>query len=150
TAIHWHGVRLENRYDGAPMTTQAAIAPGGTFRYVVTFPDAGIYWYHPHVREDSQQDLGLYGNLFVRSPDAGFFAPADRGEVLILDDFLVDDKGAAGPYGADASTHALMGRLGKLFLINASPDYTLGVVRGEVVRFFLTNASSTRVFNVSI
>jgi FtsP/CotA-like multicopper oxidase with cupredoxin domain len=63
TSIHWHGVRLENRFDGTPMATQAAIAPGGTFRYVVTFPDAGIYWYHPHVREDSQQDLGL-----VRQP----------------------------------------------------------------------------------
>jgi len=150
TSIHWHGVRLENRYDGTPMTPQAAIAPGGTFRYVITFPDAGIYWYHPHVREDSQQDLGLYGNLFVRSPDAGFFAPADREEVLMLDDFLVDDKGAAVPYGADAATHALMGRFGNLFLVNGSPDYALGVARGEVVRFFFTNASSTRVFNVSI
>src|SRR5207237_769329 len=102
------------------------------------------------VREDAQQDLGLYGNLFVRSPDAGFFAPADREEMLILDDFLVDDAGAAVPYGADASTHALMGRFGNLFLVNGSPEYTLRVTRGEVVRFFLTNASSTRVFNVSI
>jgi FtsP/CotA-like multicopper oxidase with cupredoxin domain len=150
TSIHWHGVRLENRYDGTPMATQAAIAPRGTFRYVVTFPDAGIYWYHPHVREDAQQDLGLYGNLFVRSPDAGFFGPADREEVLILDDFLIDEKGAAVPYGADAATHALMGRFGNLFLVNGSPEYTLGVTRGAIVRFFLTNASSTRVFNVSI
>ncbi len=150
TSIHWHGVRLENRFDGTPMATQPAIAPGGTFRYVVTFPDAGIYWYHPHVREDSQQDLGLYGNLFVRSPDAGFFAPADREEVLILDDFLVDEKGVAVPYGADAATHALMGRFGNLFLVNGSPEYTLGVRRGDVVRFYFTNASSTRVFNISI
>ena len=76
----------------------------------------------------AQQDLGLYGNLFVRSPDAGFFAPADREEVLILDDFLVDDKGAPVPYGADASTHALMGRFGNLFLVNGSPEYSLRVV----------------------
>ena len=150
TSIHWHGVRLENRYDGTPMATQAPIAPGGTFRYVIKFPDAGIYWYHPHVREDAQQDLGLYGNLFVRSPDAGFFAPADHEEMLILDDFLLDEHGAAVPYGADASTHALMGRFGNLFLVNGSPEYTLGVSRGDVARFFLTNASSTRVFNVSI
>ena len=150
TTIHWHGVRLENRYDGTPMPSQAAVAPGATFRYVVTFPDAGIYWYHPHVREDAQQDLGLYGNLFVRSPDAGFFAPADREEVLILDDFLIDDQGTPVPYGADATTHALMGRFGNLFLVNGSPEYTLGVGQGAVVRFFLTNASNTRVFNVSI
>ncbi|MEP6495803.1 MAG: multicopper oxidase domain-containing protein, partial [bacterium] len=150
TSIHWHGVRLENRYDGTPMTPQAAIPPRGTFRYVITFPDAGIYWYHPHVREDAQQDLGLYGSLFVRSPDPGFFAPADHEDTLILDDFLVDDKGAPVPYGADASTHALMGRFGNLFLVNGSPDYRLRVARGEVVRFFLTNASNTRVFNLSI
>jgi FtsP/CotA-like multicopper oxidase with cupredoxin domain len=150
TSIHWHGVRLDNRYDGTPMASQSAIVPGGTFRYVITVPDAGIYWYHPHVREDAQQDLGLYGNLFVRSPDAGFFAQADREEVLMLDDFLVDDRGAPVPYGEDRSTHALMGRFGNLFLINGSPDYSLRVARGEVVRFFLTNASSTRVFNVSI
>jgi suppressor of ftsI len=150
TTVHWHGVRLENRYDGTPMTPQAAVAPGATFRYVITFPDAGIYWYHPHVREDAQQDLGLYGNLFVRSPDARFFPPADHEEVLMLDDFLVDDTGGAVPYGADASTHALMGRFGNLFLVNGSPEYRLGVARGEVVRFFLTNASDTRVFNVSI
>ncbi|HEY9227774.1 MAG TPA: multicopper oxidase domain-containing protein, partial [Gemmatimonadaceae bacterium] len=150
TSIHWHGVRLENRYDGTPTMTQAPIAPGGTFRYVIKFPDAGIYWYHPHVREDVQQDLGLYGNLFVRSPDAGFFAPADREDMLILDDFLVDETGTAVPYGADASTHALMGRFGNLFLVNGSPEYALTVARGDVVRFFLTNASSTRVFNLSI
>jgi FtsP/CotA-like multicopper oxidase with cupredoxin domain len=150
TSIHWHGVRLENRYDGTPMTPQAAIAPGGTFRYVLTFPDAGIYWYHPHVREDVQQDLGLYGNLLVQSPEPGFFAPVDREEMLILDDFLLDETGAAVAYGADASTHALMGRFGNLFLVNGSPEYALSVARGDVVRFLLTNASSTRVFNLSI
>jgi FtsP/CotA-like multicopper oxidase with cupredoxin domain len=150
TSIHWHGVRLDNRFDGTPMTPQDAIAPGGTFRYVITFPDAGIYWYHPHVREDSQQDLGLYGNLFVRSPDAGFFAPADREDMLILDDFLVDEANAPVPYGADAATHALMGRFGNVFLVNGSPEYSLAVKRGDVARFFLTNASSTRVFNVTI
>lgn len=150
TSIHWHGVRLENRSDGTPAVTQAAVPPGGHFRYVVRFPDAGIYWYHPHVREDAQQDLGLYGNLFVRSPDANFFGAADREDILILDDFLLDETRGAVPYGRDASTHALMGRFGNLFLVNGSPDYALGVARGDVVRFFLTNASSTRVFNVSI
>jgi FtsP/CotA-like multicopper oxidase with cupredoxin domain len=34
--------------------------------------------------------------------------------------------------------------------VNGSPEYSLHVARGEVVRFYLTNASNTRVFNVSI
>ena len=52
TTVHWHGLRLENRYDGVPEETQAPIPPGGTFTYRVQFPDAGLYWYHPHIRED--------------------------------------------------------------------------------------------------
>jgi hypothetical protein len=34
----------------------------------VTFPDAGMYWYHPHIREDYGQEMGLYGNILVDSP----------------------------------------------------------------------------------
>ena len=44
--VHWHGLRLENRYDGVPHDTQAPIPIGGTFTYKVQFPDAGFYWYH--------------------------------------------------------------------------------------------------------
>jgi len=28
--VHWHGLRLENRYDGVPHDTQAPIPPGGS------------------------------------------------------------------------------------------------------------------------
>ena len=49
----------------SPGVTQEPVAPGGTFTYRVHFRDAGLYWYHPHVREDIQQDLGLYGNMLV-------------------------------------------------------------------------------------
>lgn len=71
--VHWHGLRLENRYDGAPHETQKPIAIGETFLYRVRFPDEGLYWYHPHIREDYTQDMGLYGNLLVEpaDPDVG-------------------------------------------------------------------------------
>ena len=68
TTVHWHGIRLDHRNDGVPGLSQPAVPPGGTFTYRLRFPDAGIYWYHPHVREDVQQELGLYGNLLVRPP----------------------------------------------------------------------------------
>jgi FtsP/CotA-like multicopper oxidase with cupredoxin domain len=42
-----------------------------------------------------------------------------------------------------------MGRFGNTFLINGEPGYRLAVKRGEVVRFYLTNAASARTFNVS-
>jgi suppressor of ftsI len=148
TTIHWHGVRLENRFDGVPDLTQEPVPPGGSFTYRVRFPDAGIYWYHPHVREDIQQDLGLYGNLLVRSARADWFGAANREEVLMLDDLLVGDDGLV-PFGREAATHAFMGRFGNVLLVNGEPGYELFVRRGEVVRFLLTNASNTRTFNLS-
>jgi FtsP/CotA-like multicopper oxidase with cupredoxin domain len=148
TTVHWHGVRLENRFDGVPGLTQAEVTPGGRFVYRLRFPDAGIYWYHPHVREDVQQDLGLYGNMLVRSPTPDYFSPANREEVLILDDLLIDD-GELVPFGTEGPTHALMGRFGNTMLVNGEPSYELHVSAGTVVRFFLTNVSNTRVFNVS-
>ena len=148
TAVHWHGVRLDNRFDGAPHVTQDPVPPNGTFDYTIHFPDAGLYWYHPHHREDVLQDLGLYGNLLVRSRDPGFFAPANREEVLMLDDLLVGDAGPT-EYGRDAPTHALMGRFGNVLLINGEPKWASAARRGDVVRLFLTNVSSTRVFNLS-
>jgi FtsP/CotA-like multicopper oxidase with cupredoxin domain len=149
TAVHWHGVRLDNRFDGVPHVTQEPVPPGGTFRYTVHFPDAGIYWYHPHHREDVQQDLGLYGNLLVRSTEPNYFGPAHREEVLMLDDLLVGDDGIV-PYGGEHTTFALMGRFGNVLLVNGEPRYALDAQLGEVVRFHLTNASNTRTFNVAI
>ena len=148
TAMHWHGVRLDNRFDGVPHVTQEPVAPGASFEYRVHFRDAGIYWYHPHHREDVLQDLGLYGNLLVRSRDPNFFAPANREEMLMLDDLLVSDAGMVG-YGLESPTHALMGRFGNVLLVNGEPRWETRVRRGDVVRLFLTNVSSTRVFNLS-
>ncbi|MFL5531995.1 MAG: multicopper oxidase family protein, partial [Gemmatimonadales bacterium] len=147
SSVHWHGIRLDNPNDGTPGLTQPAVEPGAELVYHLRFPDAGIYWYHPHVREDLQQELGLYGNLLVRS-DSGTLEPVDREAVLMLDDILLSDAGMV-PLGRDAPTHALMGRFGNVFLVNGEPDYHLRVTRGEVVRFFLTNAANARMMNLS-
>ncbi len=148
TTIHWHGIRLENRFDGVPGVTQAAIEQGERFTYEVHVPDAGMFWYHPHVREDVQQDLGLFGNLLVTSPDPAYYGPANREEVLVLDDILMDDQGLI-PYGDSSPTHALMGRFGNVLMVNGVTDHRLEVRRGEVVRFYLTNVANTRTFNVT-
>ena len=149
STIHWHGVRLDNRFDGVPHLTQPPVAPGERFVYRVRFPDAGIYWYHPHVREDVQQDLGLYGNMLVRSPHADWYGPAHREELLMLDDLLIGDAGLV-PYGGEGATHALMGRFGNVMLVNGEPEWRLDARRGEVIRLFLTNVSNARTFNLSL
>jgi len=148
TTVHWHGLRLDNRFDGVPDVTQPAVNPGETFRYEVHFRDSGIYWYHPHVREDIQQDLGLYGNMMVAPPNPDYYGPAHREEVVILDDILIDDYGLM-PFGESTPTHALMGRFGNTMLVNGATDYSISVQRGEVVRFYLTNVANSRTFNVT-
>jgi len=148
TTVHWHGLRLDNRFDGVPGVTQESVEPGETFRYRIRFPDAGLYWYHPHHREDVQQELGLYGNMLVEPLAEGYYGPVNREEVLMLDDLLLGPEGLV-PFGREASNYMLMGRFGNVFLVNGEPGYALEVGRGEVVRFFLTNASNTRTFNLS-
>src|SRR5262245_9377999 len=88
--VHWHGLRLENRYDGTH-DTQAPIPVGETFTYRVHVPDPGAYWYHPHIREDYGQELGLYGNILVVPSDPQYWPPAHREELLTLDDLLVEE-----------------------------------------------------------
>lgn len=147
TTVHWHGVRVQNAFDGVPGLTQEAVQPGETFVYHVRFPDAGIYWYHPHIREDIQQDLGLYGNILVAPTDGAGLAPVNRQEVLALDDILIEADSIV-PYGAETPNFALMGRFGNVLLVNGEPHYHLRVPRGAVVRFFLTNVANARHFNV--
>jgi len=148
SSVHWHGVRLDNRSDGAVGVTQEPVPPGGSYVYTVRFPDAGIYWYHPHVREDIEQAMGLLGNMIVDAPDSDYYSPANREQVLMLGDLLMQADSLI-PYGAEAPDFALMGRVGNVLLVNGEPTYALRVQRGEVVRFYLTNAASSRTFNLS-
>lgn len=148
SSVHWHGVRLDNRFDGAVGVTQQPVAPGDSFVYHVHFPDAGVYWYHPHVREDVEQALGLFGNMIVDAPDSAYYSPANLEQVLVFDDLLVNADSLI-PYGKTGPDFALMGRVGNLLLVNGEPRYTLTAHRGDVVRFFLTNAASSRTYNIS-
>ena len=91
TTVHWHGLRLENRYDGVPHETQEPIPVGGGYRCRVQFPDAGFYWYHPHMREDFAQEMGLYGTIVVEPTDPAYWPAVDRDLTITLDDLLVED-----------------------------------------------------------
>lgn len=147
TTVHWHGLRLDNRFDGVANVTQPAVEQGKSFTYELFFRDTGIYWYHPHMREDIQQDLGLYGNMLVTPPDPNYYGSVNHEEILILDDILMDEQGLI-PWGYESPSHALMGRFGNVMLVNGATDYRLHVNRGEVVRFYLTNVANTRTFNI--
>ena len=149
TTIHWHGLRLENRYDGVPHETQAPIPVGGGFTYRIQFPDPGLYWYHPHIREDYTQELGLYGNIVVVPADPDYWPPADRDLLLTMDDILIED-GKVASFSPTETSYAAMGRFGNRLLVAGDSDLCLSFRAGEVARLWLTNTANTRVFNVTL
>lgn len=148
STVHWHGVRLENRFDGVPGMTQEEVQPGGEFTYRVHFPDAGVYWYHPHVREDIEQAMGLYGNMLVDSPERDYYSPVNAELPLVLSDLLVNADTLI-PFGRTEPDFALMGRVGNVLMVNGEPAWKQRVKRGAVVRFYMTNVASSRTWNVS-
>ena len=82
-ALHWHGVRLANPFDGVPGLTQDAVPPGGSFEYRFVAPDAGTFWYHPTGSRALTEltEGGLWGVLLV---DEDSSPPVDRDIVLAL------------------------------------------------------------------
>ena len=154
TTVHWHGLRHDYLYDGVPNTgrhrgMQAPVEPGGSFTYRLRFPDPGVYWYHPHMREDYTQEMGLAGNIVVEPDDPLYWPAANRELALIVDDILIEE-GAIAPFGIEGSTHTAMGRFGNVMLVNGQTDLRLSAKRGEVVRLYLTDTANTRVFRLCI
>jgi FtsP/CotA-like multicopper oxidase with cupredoxin domain len=115
----------------------------------VEFPDPGAYWYHPHIREDYGQELGLYGNVLVEPADPDYWPPANRDIPLTLDDILLED-GQVAPFSRSETTYVAMGRFGEVLLVNGETDLSFEAQLGEVVRLYLTNTANTRTFKVAL
>jgi FtsP/CotA-like multicopper oxidase with cupredoxin domain len=147
--VHWHGLRLENRYDGVPEETQAPIPPGGTFTYKLQFPDAGLYWYHPHIREDFAQEMGLYAPIVVEPSDPSYWPAVDWQLTITLDDVLIED-GQIASFKRSGPTFTAMGRFGNVMLINGDTEFSSEAAVGEVVRLYLVNTANTRIFNFAL
>jgi FtsP/CotA-like multicopper oxidase with cupredoxin domain len=149
TTIHSHGVRLENKFDGVPDVTQKEVKLGESFTYKIKFPDEGMYWYHPHIREDYAQELGLYGNYLVVPNDPDYWSPVNREVAIFVDDILMEN-GKIATFSKASADRTLMGRFGNTMLVNGETNYSLQANAGEVIRFYITNSANTRTFNISI
>jgi len=145
TTLHCHGIRLPNAMDGVPELTQAPVAKGGRFTYEFDLPDAGTYWYHPHIYTTEQVGRGLAGALIVEEE-----APpkVDREFVWMLDDWRVGEDGAIA--GEFDHPHDLShgGRIGNLVTLNGTEVESLSVKAGERLRLRLINAANARVFGL--
>ncbi len=144
TTIHWHGVRVPAAMDGVP-ATQSPVAAGAEFTYEFVVPDAGTFWYHPHVRSDEQVERGLYGAFVVRG-DAEPTTTTDR--TVVLDDVLVDSNWQLSDF--DPMMQAMVGRQGNVILANGWAHPIAGVARGGLHRFRFINAANARYFRLAL
>jgi FtsP/CotA-like multicopper oxidase with cupredoxin domain len=144
TTIHWHGIRLPAAMDGT-LAMQSPIPPGGTFTYEFTLKDAGLFWFHPHMRSDVQVQKGLYGALRVRGAEE---PAADVERVLVLDDIKLDKEGKISEYLDDHSR--MMGREGNTLLVNGVTNARVAIEPGALVRLRLVNVANGRFFNLRI
>ena len=140
TSIHWHGLRVPAAMDGAN-----AVRPGETFEYRFRLPDAGTFWYHPHVNEMEQLERGLYGAIIVRGPGE----PTLDGErVLMLDDLRLNRRGRFARFGG--LMERMRGREGTTRLVNGRVEPEITIAAGQIERWRLVNAASARYVRLSI
>ncbi len=148
SAVHWHGIRIENAMDGAAGVTQDPVPPGGTFDYDFVAPDPGTYWYHAHARSWEQVARGLAGPLIVEEvePWVGLEGAATSETTLMLADWRLQGDGALheASFG-DLHDWAHAGRLGNTITINGAIDARVPVRRGERLRLRVVNAATARV-----
>ena len=153
SAVHWHGIRIDNAMDGAAGLTQDPVGPGETFDYDFVAPDPGTYWYHSHDRSWEQIARGLSGPLIVEDgePWLGTRGAATRELTLHLDDWFLraDAKLDEESFGA-LHEWAHAGRIGNTFTVNGRMDAEFAVRAGERVRLRLINAANARIMPIRI
>ena len=143
TTVHWHGLRVPNAMDGVPELTQDPIQPGSDFTYEFDLPDAGTYWYHPHLGSAEQLGRGLYGGIIVEEPEP---PEVDRDLLWILDDWRLDQQAQIIEDFGNWHDLSHNGRLGNSVTVNGRDPGDVMVRAGERLRLRLVNAANARVF----
>ncbi len=148
TTIHWHGLRISDAMDGSPRI-QNPVPPGGEFTYRFRVPDAGTYWYHPHVAANDQVEAGLYGPIVIHGKKEPVY-DADR--YLVIDDVLLDSNGRLEVQDFSSGPNAMHGRYGNVFLTNGRESKTVRAEakQGQVERWRLVNTANARTMHLGI
>lgn len=146
TTVHWHGVQVPIQMDGVPGASQPPVQPGGSFTYDFVVPDAGLFWYHPHVMSAAQVGFGLYGPLLVEDPDDTVKVADEL--VLVLSDIATDDNGKLHSADSGGILGALLGREGNHVLVNGRVRPTMTVRDGALQRWRIVNAAKSRYFEL--
>ena len=148
TIVHWHGLAVDTRNDGAGMLLAE---PGTRYTYDFEVRDRGaLYWYHPHPHgmTAAQAYRGLFGMIEVEDDDqrrlrsALALTPGKTEIVLVLQDRRGSDYAAT-----DADR--MHGFLGDSVSINGTSCPYLDVAT-RIYRFRVLNASNARTYRLGL
>jgi FtsP/CotA-like multicopper oxidase with cupredoxin domain len=148
TTVHWHGLRVPIGMDGVPDISQPPVKTGESFTYDFVVPDAGLFWYHPHVMSAAQVGFGLYGALLVDDPEEQIGVADEL--VMVLSDMALNDRGALESPQAGGSIANVFGREGTHVLLNGRKQPSLLVRSGAPQRWRIVNAAKSRYFNLDL
>ena len=148
--MHWHGLRLDNRYDGTH-ETQAPIPVGGTVHLPDRVPRPRrllVPPAHPRGLRPGDGPVRQHPRRPGRRRTTG--RRSHRELLLTLDDVLIED-------GTDRAVQPRPRRPTRRWAASATscssparPSFRSRAQPGEVVRLYLTNTANTRVFNVAL
>lgn len=133
--------------DGVGGLTQDSVAPGQSFEYRFTPPDAGTFLIRPCVLGGSAEPMerGLSGLLIVEEMDP---PQVDADIPLLVDDWSLGEDGSLAPFD-DASRENPAGRLGSVLSVNGkATPFRLEAPQGGRVRLRLANACNARAMRL--
>lgn len=143
TTTHWHGAHVSPFNDGGPHQMMAA--DGGTWEPAFEVMNvASTMWYHPHLHEDTANQVrdGLSGFILVRDDvEAALDLPRDYGVddlPLVLQDKQLNNMGVLQP----------MPPRGNTMTVNGAAD-AYREVPAQVVRLRLLNGSLELAYNLA-
>ncbi len=149
TTVHWHGLRISDEMDGSPRIQEPVAAEGGTFTYRFVVPEAGTFWYHPHVRTNEQLELGLVGTLIVHDREEPVF---DAERMIVLDDVLIDPATDQIAPFLRFHPELVHGRSGNVLLTDGqvSPGPERTARPGQIERWRIVNTANARTMSLSL
>ncbi|PKF81453.1 copper oxidase [Vibrio sp. vnigr-6D03] len=146
TTIHWHGLRIPIEMDGVPFLSQPPIMPGETFTYTFTPPDAGTFWYHPHVNSVVQLGKGLVGAIIVEEEEPVVF---DEEHTLILKHWHIDKQGQWKKLMIPRYS-ARMGTPGEWGTVNGKHEPVYQLKENATTRLRIANVDNTLTYPIVV
>ncbi len=143
TTVHWHGLRIPAAMDGVPMN-QAPVPPGGTFEYDFVVPDAGTFWYHPHVSTHHQVDRGMSGMLIVDDPKEPL---VEEESLWVIDDWSLDDQNQRVEPSASED---FWGHMGNVWTLTGEKDRIVTLTRGKTQRIRVLNGTNSTFLSLAV